>query len=49
MGALGFEWTVALRFLREGRMQTALIIGGATVGVSVIFFITAVLTGVQSI
>ncbi len=48
MGALGFEWTVALRFLREGRMQTALIIGGATVGVSVIFFITAVLVGVQS-
>jgi len=48
MGALGFEWTVALRFLREGRMQTALIIGGATVGVAVIFFITAVLVGVQS-
>jgi lipoprotein-releasing system permease protein len=48
MGALGFEWTVALRFLREGRMQTALIIGGAAVGVGVIYFITAVLTGVQS-
>ena len=28
MTALGFELTVALRFLREGRMQTALIIGG---------------------
>ncbi len=48
MTALGFEWTVALRFLREGRMQTALIIGGAGIGVAVIFFITAVLTGVQS-
>ncbi|MBS1217631.1 MAG: hypothetical protein H6R21_764 [Proteobacteria bacterium] len=47
MTALGFELTVALRFLREGRMQTALIIGGAAVGVAVIFFITAVLTGVQ--
>ena len=43
----GFEWTVALRFLREGRMQTVLIIGGAAIGVSVIFFITAVLQGVQ--
>ncbi|MDH5343360.1 MAG: ABC transporter permease, partial [Betaproteobacteria bacterium] len=48
MNALGFELTVALRFLREGRMQTALIIGGAAIGVAVIFFITAVLTGVQS-
>ncbi|MDP3715884.1 MAG: ABC transporter permease, partial [Burkholderiales bacterium] len=44
---LGFELAVALRFLREGRMQTALIIGGAGIGVAVIFFITAVLTGVQ--
>ncbi len=48
MGRLGFEWTVALRFLREGRMQTALIVGGAAVGVAVIYFITAVLVGVQS-
>lgn len=47
MTALGFELTVALRFLREGRMQTALIVGGAAIGVAVIFFITAVLTGVQ--
>ncbi len=48
MISLGFELTVALRFLREGRMQTALIIGGAGIGVAVIFFITAVLTGVQA-
>ncbi len=48
MGILGFELTVALRFLREGRMQTALIVGGAAVGVAVIYFITAVLVGVQS-
>jgi lipoprotein-releasing system permease protein len=48
VGILGFELTVALRFLREGRMQTALIIGGASVGVAVIYFITAVLTGVQA-
>lgn len=45
MSGLGFELAVALRFLREGRMQTALIIGGAGIGVAVIFFITAVLTG----
>lgn len=48
MTALGFELTVALRFLREGRMQTALIVGGAAIGVGVIFFITSVLTGVQA-
>src|SRR5262245_61809416 len=48
MGVLGFELTVALRFLREGRMQTALIVGGAAVGVAVIYFITAVLVGVQA-
>lgn len=48
MGTAGFEVMVALRFLREGRMQTALIIGGAAVGVAVVYFITAVLVGVQS-
>ena len=30
---LGFEWLVALRFLREGRMQTLLIIVGVAAGV----------------
>jgi lipoprotein-releasing system permease protein len=43
-----FERTLALRFLREGRMQTALIIGGTSIGVSLIIFITGVLTGVQA-
>ena len=43
-----FEWTVALRFLREGRMQTALIVGGTTIGVSLIIFITGMLTGLQA-
>jgi lipoprotein-releasing system permease protein len=43
-----FERTVALRFLREGRMQTALIVGGATIGVSLIIFITAMMTGLQA-
>ena len=31
----GFEWRVALRFLREGRMQTVLIIVGVAAGVAV--------------
>ncbi len=43
-----FEVYVALRFLREGRTQTALILGGATVGVAVIVFITALMGGLQS-
>jgi lipoprotein-releasing system permease protein len=45
---LKFERTLALRFLREGRMQTALIVGGTSIGVSLIIFITGVLTGVQA-
>ncbi len=45
---LTFESTVALRFLREGRMQTALIVGGTTIGVSLIIFITGMLTGLQA-
>jgi lipoprotein-releasing system permease protein len=42
-----FEWTVALRFLREGGMQTLLIIAGATAGISVIVFITSFLSDLQ--
>src|SRR5574344_2364915 len=45
---LGFEWLVALRFLREGRMQTALIIIGVAAGVAVIAYITALINGLQS-
>lgn len=43
-----FELFVALRFLREGRTQTALILAGATVGVAVIVFITALIGGLQA-
>ena len=43
-----FELLVALRFLREGRMQTLLIIAGVTAGVAVVVFITALITGLQS-
>jgi lipoprotein-releasing system permease protein len=45
---VSFEWVVALRFLREGRFQTALIIGGAAVGVAVVVFITALVNGLQA-
>ncbi|MBI2509099.1 MAG: ABC transporter permease [Betaproteobacteria bacterium] len=42
-----FEWTVALRFLREGGLQTLLIIAGTTAGISVIVFITGFLGDLQ--
>ncbi|TCO81933.1 lipoprotein-releasing system permease protein [Plasticicumulans lactativorans] len=45
---LPFEWIAALRFLREGRMQTALIIIGVAIGVGVIVFMSALLTGLQA-
>jgi len=45
---LGFEWRVALRFLREGRMQTLLIIVGVAAGVAVIAYISALINGLQS-
>ena len=42
------ETTIALKFLREGRTQTALILIGIAVGVAVIIFITSLITGLQS-
>jgi lipoprotein-releasing system permease protein len=45
---LPFEWIVATRFMREGRMQTLLIVGGVALGVSVIVFISALISGLQS-
>lgn len=44
---LGFELRVALRFLREGRMQTLLIIVGVAAGVAVIAYISALISGLQ--
>ena len=43
-----FEWVIALRFLREGRFQTALIVGGVAAGVAVFIFITALVNGLQA-
>ena len=42
-----FEWVVALRFLREGRFQTVLIVTGVAAGVAVFIFITALVNGLQ--
>ena len=44
---LGFERRVAMRFLREGRMQTVLIIVGVAAGVAVVAYISALITGLQ--
>ena len=41
------EWNIALKFLREGGVQTLLIVIGIAVGTSVIVFITAIITGLQ--
>src|SRR5690606_31260622 len=41
------EWTIALRLLRESRIQSTLILVGIAVGVAVIVFITALIGGLQ--
>ena len=41
------EWTIATRFLREGKSQSTLILVGIAVGVAVIVFLTALITGLQ--
>lgn len=45
---LPFEWIVATRFLREGRLQTAFIVSGVAIGVGVIVFMSALLAGLQA-
>jgi lipoprotein-releasing system permease protein len=42
------EWTIAISFLREDRVQTAMIMVGIAVGVAVIVFVTALIEGLQS-
>lgn len=48
MAWLGFERQVAIRFLREGRMQTLLIIIGVAAGVAVIAYISTLIDGLQA-
>jgi lipoprotein-releasing system permease protein len=45
---LGFERQVAIRFLREGRIQSLLIIVGVAAGVAVFAYISALVEGLQS-
>ncbi|HWS76078.1 MAG TPA: FtsX-like permease family protein [Quisquiliibacterium sp.] len=45
---LPFEWLVALRYLREGRLQTALILAGVTGGVAVIIFLSTLIDQLQA-
>ena len=45
---LPFEWVLATRFLREGLLQTIFIVSGVALGVSVIVFMSALLTGLQA-
>jgi len=47
-GWLPFEWITAVRFLREGRLQTLFIIGGISIGVGVIVFMSAMLAGLEA-
>jgi lipoprotein-releasing system permease protein len=43
-----FEWITALRFLREGRMQTLFIVTAVAIGVAVIVFMSAMLASLQA-
>ena len=43
-----FEVIVSLRFLREGRFQTLLTLAGVAVGVAVIVFLSALISGLQT-
>lgn len=44
---MSFEWFVALRYLREGKTQTVLILGAVSVGVAVMVFLSALIGGLQ--
>jgi lipoprotein-releasing system permease protein len=45
---LPFEWITAVRFLRDGRLQTLFIMGGIAIGVGVIVFMSAMLAGLEA-
>ncbi len=42
-----FEWMVAIRYLRDQRVQTGLILAGIGVGVGVMIFLSALINGLQ--
>ena len=45
---LAFEFSVAVRFLKEGRFQSLLIVVGVAAGVAVVAYISALVTGLQT-
>lgn len=45
---MSFSWFVALRYLRDARGQTALILAAVSVGVTVIVFLSALINGLQT-
>ena len=45
---LAFEFSVAVRFLKEGRFQSLLIIVGVAAGVAVVAYISALVSGLQT-
>lgn len=44
---LAFEWLLAIRFLKEGKMQSWLILAGVTGGVAIIIFLTQLINQLQ--
>lgn len=48
LGRLWIDATIALSFLREGRVQSLMITVGVAIGVAVIVFITALIQGLQA-
>ncbi|MBL8344976.1 MAG: ABC transporter permease [Rubrivivax sp.] len=44
---MGFAYTIAWRFLREGRFQSLLIVVGVAAGVAVVTYISALIQGLQ--
>ncbi|MFN0248789.1 MAG: ABC transporter permease [Kofleriaceae bacterium] len=43
-----FEWFVALRYMRDARGQTVLILAAVSIGVSVLVFLSALIGGLQA-
>jgi len=45
---LPISWFLALKFFREGRLHSVLIVAGVTVGVAVMVFLSALMDGLQT-
>lgn len=45
--SFAFEWLLAIRFLKEGKMQSWLILAGVTGGVAIIIFLTQLINQLQ--